>query len=155
MTNRDTVVLGLGNPLMADEGVGCRVIQELLKRAEEYPNAEFLDAGTAGFSLLHHLANRRKAIIIDCAFMDTEPGTVRKFTPDDVQTVKKLAHFSLHEADVLKIIGMAKQLQQCPEHIVIFGIEPQTVSQNPELSDVLSKKIDHYSDLVLDEIAGS
>ena len=141
---KDTIVLGLGNPLMSDEGIGGFVVEQLKKAAVQYPNVEFVDAGTAGMSLLHLLAGRRKAVIIDCAFMGTEPGTIKKFTPDDVSSVKKLVHQSLHELDILKVIEISKQMGEAPEEIIIFGIEPQKIEPGQEISQPLTAKINEY-----------
>jgi hydrogenase maturation protease len=141
---KDVVVVGLGNILMTDEGIGCVIAGHFISRQEKYPGVEFVDAGTGGMSLLHIISGRKKVVIIDCALMGTEPGTIRRFTPEQVQSVKKLSHYSLHEADVLKIIEMARKLGQCPEEIVIFGIEPQRIQQGRELSETLSEKLTEY-----------
>ncbi|MHC4466749.1 MAG: hydrogenase maturation protease [Planctomycetota bacterium] len=111
---KETIVLGLGNPLMSDEGIGVYIINEFLKQKDKFPLVDFIDAGTAGLSVIHLLAGRKKAVFIDCAYMETLPGKIKRFTPEDVKSVKSLLHHSLHEADLLKIIECAKQLNQCP-----------------------------------------
>jgi hydrogenase maturation protease len=146
------VVLGLGNPLMADEGIGVAVVQRLAEAAARYPSVDFLDAGTGGMSLLHLLEGRRKAVVIDCALMDDEPGAIKRFTCDQVRSRKVLAHQSLHEADLMHIIAMARQLGQAPEEIVIFGIQPQTVEPGEGLSPVLRDRIEQYVTRVLQEL---
>jgi hydrogenase maturation protease len=139
-----TVVLGLGNPLMADEGVGPYLIERLERRAERYAGVDFIDAGTGGMSVLHWIDGRRKAVFIDCAFMGLEPGAIRRFVPDEVRSAKVLAHQSLHEADLLRILALAEQLGQCPKEVVIFGIEPQAVEPGQGLSDVLVDEVERY-----------
>jgi len=148
----DTIVLGLGNPLMADEGIGCRIIECFLAQAEKFPSVDFIDAGTGGLSVLHLIANRKKAVIIDCAYMEMEPGTIKKFQPEEIKTVKKLAHLSLHETDILKVINLAKMLGQYPKQLVIFGIEPQTIEPQPALSDTLNAKINDYLAAITEEL---
>lgn len=138
------VVLGLGNPLMADEGIGVHLVERLQQQAERYPAVEFIDAGTGGMSVLHWIEGRRKAVFVDCAFMGAEPGAIRRFTPDEVRSTKVLAHQSLHEADLLRILALAEQLGQCPEQVVILGIEPETVEPRQGLSDKLVEKIGEY-----------
>ena len=150
-TTRDVIVLGLGNPLMSDEGVGGFLVESFLARQQDYPHVEFIDAGTAGMSLLHLIANRKKVIFIDCAFMGLEPGSIRKFCPEDVKSVKKLAHQSLHEADLLKIIEISQKLGSSPEEIVIFGIEPLEVKLNMGLSEVLKARMDDYIAVISNE----
>ncbi|MFA5424413.1 MAG: hydrogenase maturation protease, partial [Phycisphaerae bacterium] len=104
----EIAVVGLGNTIMADEGIGCVIAEVLSKGQAKYPGVEFIEAGCGGINLLHIMAERKKVIIIDCAIMGTEPGKIKRFTPEQAQSVKKLAHFSLHEVDVMKVIEMAR-----------------------------------------------
>jgi hydrogenase maturation protease len=150
----DTVVLGLGNPLMSDEGIGVCLVQKLAQQAGRFSGVAFIDAGTGGISLLYHIEGCRKAVIIDCARMGTEPGTIRRFTPGQVRSVKIPAHQSLHEADLLKIIDMAKSLGQCPKEIVIYGIEPQAVQPGAELGKLLTERIEQYVSVIAGELTG-
>ncbi len=138
------VVLGLGNPLMADEGIGVYLVEQLMQRASSYPKVDFFDAGTGGMTVLHRIEGRDRAIFIDCAFMGQEPGVIRRFTPDEVRSTKVLAHQSLHEADLLRVLGLAEELGQCPDRVVIFGIEPEAVEPRQGISDVLIDRIEDY-----------
>ena len=149
---KTTIVLGLGNPLMSDEGIGVYLINRLSDFSDSYPNVDFIDAGTGGLSLLHLFDGRKKAVIIDCANMEEEPGTIKKFTPEQVKSIKQLAHQSLHEQDLIKIIDMAKMLNQCPEEIVIFGIQPENVSLGQIFSIELEQKIDEYLNVICKEL---
>ncbi|MBN2130606.1 MAG: HyaD/HybD family hydrogenase maturation endopeptidase [Sedimentisphaerales bacterium] len=145
-------VLGLGNPLMADEGIGVYLIERLAQSAGRYPSVEFIDAGTGGMSVLHLLEGRRKAVFIDCAIMGETPGTMRRFTCEQVRSRKVLAHQSLHEADLMHILAMAEQLGQAPEEVVVFGIEPEAVEFKEGLSPALLERCDEYVSLVLREL---
>lgn len=149
---KDVVVVGLGNTLMTDEGIGSVVVGSFLARQKDFPSVEFVDAGTGGMALLHIIAGRKKAILIDCAIMGTEPGTIRRFTPEEVKNIKQLSHYSLHEADVLKIIEMSRELGQCPQKIVIYGIEPKRVESGRQLSETLSARLPEYTETIADEL---
>jgi hydrogenase maturation protease len=151
---RPVVVLGLGNPLMGDEGIGVYLIERLAGSAADHSSVDFLDAGTGGLSVLHCIEGRRKAVFIDCALMDEEPGAIRRFTPEEVRSRKVLAHQSLHEADVMRIIEMAAQLDQAPEQIAIFGIQPERIEFVQGLSPTLMERMDEYISLVLQELEG-
>ena len=148
----DVVVLGLGNPLMADEGIGVYLIERLMDSAAEYPAVEFVDAGTGGLSVLHQIEGRRKAIVVDCAFMDEPPGAIRRFTPEEVRSTKVLAHQSLHEADLMRILGMARQLGEAPGEVVIFGIQPERVEPGIGLSKTLTERTHEYISAILREL---
>lgn len=145
---KPTIVVGLGNPLMADEGIGTVLVDQLTKLAQDgklpSETVEYYDGGCGGMYLLHTIAERKKAILIDCCLMGTKPGTIRRFTPDDVNSVKKMAHLSLHEVDILKVIELARQIGQCPDEIVIFGIEPVSIEPQMHLNEAIEARLDDY-----------
>jgi len=153
---KETIVIGLGNPLMADEGIGTVLVEELSKLAEagKLPSdtIEYYDGGCGGMYLLHVIAERRKVILIDCCIMGTEPGTIRRFTPADVNSVKKMTHLSLHEVDILKVIELAEQIGQSPDEIVIFGIQPVAIEQQMCLNEPLKARIDEYIQYIREEL---
>lgn len=150
------IVVGLGNPLMADEGIGTVLVDELSKLAAagKLPSetVEYYDGGCGGMYLLHVIADRKKVILIDCCIMGAEPGMIRRFTPEDVASVKKMAHLSLHEVDILNVIELAKQIGQCPDEIVIFGIEPVAIEQQMHLNSVLQNRIPEYLETIEKEL---
>jgi hydrogenase maturation protease len=146
------IVIGLGNTLMSDEGIGVRVVQRLLDFAGEFPLVDFVDAGTGGMSILHLIRDKDKAIFIDCAKMGEELGSIRKFTPQEIKSTKALSHQSLHEFDLIKIINIADKLGQYPAEIIIFGIEPQSVEPGCELSKTLTDRLDEYVTMICKEL---
>lgn len=150
--NDRILVLGLGNPLMSDEGIGGFLIERFLAE-KKYSNVDFLDAGTGGMSLLHLIDGRKKVILIDCALMGTPPGTIKRFTPQDVKSIKNLLHYSLHEIDILKVLDIAKQLDQCPEQVVIFAIEPLAIELNQQITPALKEKIPAYLEKISEDFS--
>jgi len=152
---KSTVVIGLGSPLMADEGIGVCLVERLAALSPEYPDVDFIDAGTGGLAVLHQIEGRRRAIFVDCAYMGQEPGSIRRFVPDEVRSTKGLAHQSLHEADLLRIIDMARQLGQAPDEIVIFGVEPQRIEPDLGLSPTVANGIGEYLAAIRAELDAS
>jgi len=147
------LVAALGNPLRQDEGVAIRIVQEL----EEHLGAEgkgvrLLDLGTAGMRLLEAFEEADAAIIIDCALMEREPGTMVRFTPDDVTSRRESLSVSPHTGDLLAIVELAKNLGICPDEVVFFGIEPQALGYAEGLSPLLAERLPLYCAEVLDEI---
>jgi hydrogenase maturation protease len=149
---KPVIVIGLGNTLMSDEGVGVRLVQQLFDFADRFPDVDFVDAGTGGVSIVHLIKGKDKAIFIDCARMGEEPGVIRKFTPQEIKSTRVLAYQSLHEADLIKIIDLAGQLGQCPAKIIIFGIEPEIIEPGTDISKALTDKIEHYVSVVCQEL---
>jgi len=151
-SGKNVVVLGLGNLLMSDEGIGVRLVQQLCRSADEFTAVDFVDAGTGGFTILHRIQGKGKAIVIDCACMGEPPGTIKKFTPSEVVSTRTITDLSSHGADLLGIIDLACQIDQCPDEIIIFGIEPQVVKPGCELSKILADKFDEYVTMIRREL---
>jgi len=146
------LVAGLGNPLMGDEGIGPRVIEALLREADRFPDVEFVDLGAGGMAALHAMAGRRRAVFVDCARMGELPGTIRRFTAREVRSRKDLPGVSLHESDLLAVIGLSRRLGECPEETVIFGIEPVDISAGKGLSPALREGLARYTAAVAAEL---
>ena len=146
------LVAGLGNPLMADEGVGVHTVRELQRRAAQFPHVDFVDLGTGGLTVLHAMAGRSKAVFIDCAFMDEPPGTIRRFAPEDAVSAKPILTTTAHAGDLLQTIELSRALGECPEEIVIFGIQPARVGPGPDLSPALAEHLTEYANAVAREL---
>ena len=148
------LVAGLGNPLMGDEGIGVRLVRRLEEKIGDLPDVEFLDAGTGGVALVHAMAGRDKVIFIDCARMGKSPGTICRFSDEDVRSKKEMPELSLHEADLMQIIDLAQRLGQAPEEIVIYGIEPESVEERDGLSPVLQESVGRCVHRIQGEVRG-
>lgn len=150
---KPVLVVGLGNPLMRDEGIGLAVVQCLEKMSAEFPNVEFIEAGTSLMAALHRMVGRHKVVFVDCAVMGTPPGTIRRFMPNEVRSVKRLAGLSLHEGDLCAALELSQQLGECPNSVVIFGIEPERMEWGEGLSPVVAERLNEYVDAVKAELA--
>ena len=152
---RPIVVLGLGNLLMGDEGVGVVLVQEFMQAAADYPSVDFVDAGTGGLVILHQIDGRTKAVLVDCALMGEAPGTIRRFTPDQVASIKPLSGLSMHEGDVVRIMEMARSMGQCPGEVVFLGIEPQAVVPGQTFSGPVRQGWPEYKRQIAAELISS
>ena len=148
------VVIGLGNPLFGDEGIGVRLVEALAADPElsVAGKTHFVDLGTAATRVLHAIAGKDKAILLDCAFMGLEPGEIRRFNPADVRTQKQIVNFSLHEGDLLATLALAARLGECPPEVVIFGIQPASIVHSLSLSPVLANRFNEYVSRIKAEI---
>ena len=149
---KPTLIICLGNPLMRDEGIGIRLEPELSSRLAGHPDVEVCDLGTGGLTIMHAIAGRERVIFVDCALMGEAPGAMRRFTPDEVLSKKVKTRYSLHEGDLLDTLRLSQTLGECPDDIVIFGIEPRQVAPGQELSEELELKIPHYVETILKEL---
>jgi hydrogenase maturation protease len=144
------LILGVGNILLSDEGVGVRVI-EAMESLELPDDVELFDGGTASVDLLNNLADRDKVIIIDAVQGGSKPGTLYRFTPDDI-TVQRQNFTSIHQVGLLETLTTAKYLGCEPREVVIFGIEPKEVNWGLELSSEIRVVLPRVVELVLNEI---
>ena len=150
--NRQPVlVLGIGNILLCDEGVGVRVIEQMQK-LQIPDHVELVDGGTAGADLLDVLAERQKVIIIDAVQADCKPGTMLRFTIDDLIHPNGVG-MSLHEIGLGEALTMTKQLGCAPKDVVVFGIKPKNIECGLELSAEIAASVPKVIDMVLAEIA--
>ena len=124
-------VIGAGNTLMGDDGVGIAVLELLRGKLPE--KVELVDLGTAGLSLLHILAKLDIAIIVDAVDFGGSPGESRIMTPEEVRSTKKVG-LSTHDCDLLGVIELSRGLGECPGAIVILAIQPYKVGPSTELS---------------------
>lgn len=132
MNKAAIAIIGVGNYLMGDEGVGIHAIEYL--RTFKWPDdVEIIDGGTPGVSLLHLIEGRKLAIVIDCADFGGKPGEVRTFNPDDLVRYEQ-SEASLHATDLLSALELARKTGHYPEKITIVGIQPKKIAMGPALS---------------------
>ncbi len=145
-----TLVLGLGNILLRDEGVGVRVV-EAMEGLELPPDVELFDGGTAGLDLLDVLAHRRKVIVVDAVEGSSAPGTVLRLSPEDL-VPQAAPTVSLHEVGFLETLTVARQLGIAPAEVVVLGIKPKEVSCGLDLSPEIARLIPRVIELVLADV---
>jgi len=148
----EVVIIGVGNTLLRDEGIGVHIVHELEKRSDLPPNVKILDYGMTGLAVVHAIANRRKAIFIDCAKMEEPPGTIRQFTPAEVKSIKYMPGFSLHEGDLLQALTISEQMGEAPDEVILYGIEPEQVEPGEELSQCLLENLSYYQHTILSSL---
>ncbi len=149
---KPVLIICLGNPLMRDEGVGIRLAEELQPNLSDNPDVEVLDLGTGGLSVMHAIVGKKKVIFVDCAIMGKTVGSIHRFTPEQVRSTKTRMRYSLHEGDLLNTLELSRRLGECPEDIVIFGIEPKEIAHGEGLTSELQSKIPQYVQVVLSEL---
>ena len=134
------LVLGLGNPLLADDGVGLEILERLKKIWGTDPQVEFLDGGTQGISLVAYFTSRRAVLILDAAAFGKEPGTIHVIKdPQNHATPRGIA---AHEGNAGEILAAAALLGDLPEHVTLVGLEPAEVKTRMSLSEATTNKLD-------------
>jgi hydrogenase maturation protease len=145
------MILGIGNILLRDEGIGPYVIDKL-KEIKLPDYVELLDGGTAGADLLDFICDRQKLIVVDVIQTDIDPGCIMRLTANDL-TADSKQNISLHEFGLLEILTMAKQLGCAPEEVIVIGVKPKDVTAGVEVSDEVSSVVPKIIGLILNELS--
>jgi hydrogenase maturation protease len=116
-----TIVLGLGNTILSDDGVGVYTARALRDELADY--ADIVEAELAGFDLVELLAGYERAIIIDAIELDGEkPGSVFRLAPDDLRITPRLASF--HDIDIVTAIALGRRLGfEMPSEVIIYAVQ--------------------------------
>ncbi len=146
-------VLGLGNYLRGDDGIGLSVIDHLVDR-NVTGGFEAIGVGNNGMQVLTYFREDvDRILVVDAALMGLEPGDFRIFEPDSVDSMKLIGNISTHEDDILKLIGLGTKLGYHVPDIKILAIEPKSTDSGPGLSRELSGNMQTYADAAATEIA--
>ncbi len=143
-----TLVVGMGNLIYRDEGVGVHVIEEM-KKMELPRHVELLDIGTSTMDLIAYLDGVKKLIIVDAMKAGGTPGTLYRCRPEDLLP-KEEGPVSLHEIGLLETLTMAKK-KGLEIDTVVIGVEPKVFDWGMELSDEIRDRIPGIVEAVLKE----
>jgi hydrogenase maturation protease len=132
-----TLVLGVGNPLMGDDGAGIRIV-EMLAEQDLPLNVKVEEAGTPGWGLPTWLEGWKSVIIVDAVRMGQKPGTWRRFNAHEMQLLTEDSPLSLHQPDLAGGMALAQALDLLPENIVFYGVEPACTDPGREMSHAVS-----------------
>jgi hydrogenase maturation protease len=153
------LVLGLGNMLLKDEGIGAHIAQQLHKR--KLPgNVEVIDGGTAGSDILLRQQGVYKLVVIDAVRAGEKAGTIYKaqFKAKEKDKLNQLFgedkefKISLHQVGLIGALAAAERIGREPSEIVIIGVEPKQIDYGLELTEEVKQKIPAIINTVLEEI---
>ena len=147
----DILILGIGNVLLTDEGVGVRALKELERRYIYPENVELLDGGTAGIELLRHIRNRDYLIIIDAMKWNQKPGTVARVEGDDVPAAFR-TRISPHQLGLSDLLAAAMLTDELPKNLVLFGVEPESLDIGLDLTDTVEASLEKLTGAIIDEL---
>ena len=131
------LVIGLGNLLRSDDGVGVHLARALAREA--WPaGVRILDAGTPGLALLDLFQDADRVLILDAGDSGDPPATFCVFTPDEVRKARESAPLSVHQADLLGVLRLGEALSMAVP-VTLFTVQPQSLEPGTELSPVLAE----------------
>ena len=136
-----TVVIGLGNPLMGDDGLGLTALARLHERWNVPREVELVDGGTWGMNLLPIIEDAERVLLIDAIDTGVTPGT------EVVIALEQLPRYfatkiSPHQVDLRDVLAVAELRGTLPQQMTAIGLQPAAVELSNELSDVLSGRLE-------------
>ncbi len=143
------MILGIGNTLRCDDGLGVFIVRQMEESGSPLPEGvDLLDGGTAGFDLLGLIDGYDKIVIVDALRTDDKPGSVYRFSPD--HAVERRAQFSMHEVGIMEVIKTLRIMDNDPE-IEFVGIVPENISDTDTvISRAVLDSIPRAMEVILD-----
>lgn len=147
-------VIGVGNILMGDEGLGVRALKPLGERVAEFGDrVELVDAGTALIDILDDYTGCDVILLIDVVRGGGVPGAIYRFEPEDLcRTRGGGVATSLHQMSVLEVLEMERLTGREIPKVIILGMEPENIRLGLELSETVAGRLPRLVETVLDEI---
>jgi hydrogenase maturation protease len=146
-----TLILGVGNLLMSDEGVGVHVIQRLVAEYQLPKEVQVLDGGTLGMDLLYYLEGVENLLLIDAVEARKEPGTLIRLEGDEVPAFMAIK-ISPHQLGVPDMLAAAKLKDVYPQRIVLWGVQPELMQIGLDLSPTVESQVDTIIENVLEQL---
>ncbi len=144
------VILGVGNLLLTDEGVGVHLIQKL-RETEIGEEIELVDGGTSILDFIPQAEDVSKLIIVDAIKLGGKPGKTYRICVDDSLLRGAKGMTSLHQLGVVETLAIAQKMGKLP-HTVIIGIEPKEIGYGLDLSPEIEREMGKMVNLILDEV---
>jgi hydrogenase maturation protease len=146
------LVLGMGNLLLEDEGLGIRALELLQLRYEHSADVAFLDGGTTGMGLLDDMSRRQHVLVLDACQTGDPPGTLVRLAGDDVPVYFGM-RISPHQLGLSEVLATLELSGEKPADVVVLGLVPESVEMRLELSGLITRELDGLVEAAAQELA--
>ncbi len=137
-----TLILGIGNTLLSDEGIGIHVLRAIQQLPNLADRVEFLDGGTLSFTLTRPIEDCDQVIVIDASEIKSAPGTVKTFEKEAMDSfITSGNKKSVHEVSLVDVLSMAMLAGKLPEKRALIGIQPQNLDWGDQPSPAVQAAI--------------
>lgn len=147
------VVLGIGNILLSDEGVGVRVVERLEGAYELPPDVEVIDGGTCGMEMLDQLEGLDALVVVDCVRHGQAPGTPILLKGDAVPVFFK-TKLSPHQVSLSDVLASLEFEGRAPKYASIVGIQPASLETGMELTPGIEARVPDLVAMTVAELRG-
>ena len=146
------LVLGIGNLVMTDDGVGVRVVQLIGERYRFAERVTVLDGGTLGLDLLPRIEEAQRLIIVDAVETGAPPGTLVRLSGEEIPLALE-TKLSPHQMGLKDLLTVSSLLGQAPEETVLWGVQPESIELALRLSPPVEAQLEPLVEKVLEELA--
>jgi hydrogenase maturation protease len=152
----DLAIVGVGNTIMGDDGVG----PSLVERLEDSPvgsaaDVRLTDAGTTGFMALEAMSGAERAVVVDAVETGDPPGTVHEYRCVDGTFETDVPEMTMHDVSFTEALVAGRDVYDLPDEIRILGVEPADVSIGDELSEPVEQAVSELAGSLTESIGGT
>jgi hydrogenase maturation protease len=144
-------LIGLGNLLMRDEGVGIHAINYIEKNFAIPSELQIVDGGTSGLDLLPFIEEREYVIFVDAVNFKREPGYIGVLTNEQIPALFGMKD-SLHHMGLMDVLAAARLLERLPKEMCLIGIQPQSIETGLELTETITAKLPSLIEKIIYQI---
>lgn len=145
------LVLGIGNTIMSDDGVGAKVVQELQREFHFPSGVDVVDGGTLGLDLLPLLEGRSHVIMVDAVETGKRPGSCVRLTGEELPAALE-AKLSPHQIGLKDLLGVAQLTGHALPELVLIGVQPKSIALGSELTAEVNLQVETMKGAVLKEL---
>jgi hydrogenase maturation protease len=149
----ETLVMGLGNILLSDEGIGVRVIEHLLEQYDFPEEVLVMDGGTLGLDLLPYLEEASRLVVVDAVQARKPPGTLIRLTGRQIPIFLDASKVSPHQEGLQDLLAVTMLKGYLPGEVIFWGAQIESLGVGLELSPVVAAQVDALASNVLAELA--
>ena len=142
MSIESVLILGIGNTLLTDEGIGVHLVERMQREVGELDGVEYLDGGTLSFTLADPIARADGLIVVDAARMGAAPGTLKVFHNEEMDRYLSGNRSSVHEVSLTDLLDIARLSECLPQQRCLVGIEPASLDWGEKPSDTVNSTIE-------------
>ncbi len=145
------LILGVGNILLRDEGLGVRALERLQERYELPEEVQAVDGGVMGLDLLPYLEGVTHLLVIDAVQMGAAPGTLVRLEGDEIPRALPVK-MSMHQVGLQELLFFAQLQETLPEHVILLGMEPASLETGLDLSPAVAARLDDLVQEVVEQL---
>lgn len=150
-TEKNIKIIGIGNTLYSDEGVGVHIIPYLDNALLKVPNLEIVEGTTDGIKLLEPVEDADYLIIVDAINAGKKPGTIITIKDEEIPKYYGIK-MSIHQVGFQEVLSAAMFRERLPEKMIMYGIQPESLELGLELSETVTKQLPKLVDIILQQV---